>query len=713
MGQARQVGQAGRVAGQVGQVPWRARRVARVIGTLVVAFFFVVSVLPGLPGPPALPGLHAQAKRPMSLIDVAELPRLFAPQLSPDGKTVAYFVSTSDWKTNRLVVHLWRQAVGGGAPQQLTFTDAGDIPIGMRWSPDGKTILFMREGQMWLLAADGGEPRALSKHATGISLGPNQTPMWSPDGSTIYFLASDPRTADERERDRVRDDVFAFDEAYKQRQLWKIVVSTGAETQITSGDSSLLEFRLSADGKKIVFHRAPTPADGDANRGEVWVMDANGENARALTTNSIYEREVDISPDNSQVSFLADANEKFEPYYTTNLFVVPATGGTPRPAVPDFRYTFDGATWAADSRSIIATVNMGVHSEFYQIDVAAHRARQLTDGEHYIPPTWTLARSTGTLVFQLDEPTRFGDVYTLQLGKGSAAPARITSLFDRLEREVALPRQERVEWKGADGAAVEGVLFYPIGYEQGKRYPLVVQMHGGPMESDKFGAGPGFLLSYMPVLAAKGYAVLRPNYRGSAGYGNTFFRDVNNGYFHNMAADILTGVDHLVQTGIADPDKLVIMGWSAGGTLVNKLITMTDRFKAASSGVGVANWVSLWGQTDNTAFRRTWFPGTPWQKNAPIEAFWTNSPLRDVANVKTPTLFFGGDADIRVPLAQSIEMYRALKSLNVPTRLYVGPREGHTWGDIRRQVAKANYELEWFDKYALGRTYTFEKPPQP
>ena len=487
--------------------------------------------------------------------DVAELPRLIGPQMSPDGKTLAYFVTNADWKTNRLVYHMWRQSIGGAAPQQLTFTEAGDIPIA-RWSPDGTTILFMREGQMWLMSAGGGEPRALSKHATGISLGPNQTPMWSPDGSTIYFLASDPRTAEERERDRVRDDVFAFDETYKQRQLWKIVVSTGAETQITSGDSSLLEFRLSADGKKIVFHRAPTPLDGDANRGEVWVMDASGKNARALTSNAIYEREVDISPDNSQVSFLADTNEKFEPYYTTNLFVVPATGGTPRPAVTDFRYTFDGATWAADSRSLIATVNMGVHSEFYQIDVAARRARQLTDGEHYIPPTWTLARSMGTLVFQLDEPSRFGDVYTLPLGKGSATPARITSLFDRLEREIALPRQERVEWKGADGTTVEGVLFYPVGYEAGKRYPLVVQMHGGPMESDKFGAGPGFLLTYVPVLAAKGYAVLRPNYRGSAGYGNAFFRDVNNGYFHNMATDILTGVDHLAQTGVADPDKV-------------------------------------------------------------------------------------------------------------------------------------------------------------
>jgi dipeptidyl aminopeptidase/acylaminoacyl peptidase len=180
-----------------------------------------------------------------------------------------------------------------------------------------------------------------------------------------------------------------------------------------------------------------------------------------------------------------------------------------------------------------------------------------------------------------------------------------------------------------------------------------------------------------------------------------------------MASDIVAGVDHLVQTGVVDPDKLIVMGWSAGGTLVNKLVTMTDRFKAGSAGAGVANWTSLWAQTDNTSFRRTWFGGTPWQKNAPIEAFWSNSPLKDVSNVKTPTLFFAGEADIRVPPAQSIEMYRALKSLNVPTHLYIAPREGHLWGDLRHQIFKANAELEWFDKYALGRTYTWEQPPSP
>ena len=654
--------------------------------------------------------LQSQTRRPMTLLDLAELPRVIGPQLSPDGRTVAYFLSGADWKAGRPVLHLWRQDVAGGAPAQLTFTEGGDIPVA-RWSPDGKTLLFLREGQISLLPADGGESRVLTHHATNVSVG--IPPSWVPDGSAVYFAASDAPSAAERELTRLRDDTYALDETFKQRHLWKIVVSTGAETQVTSGDASVLEYKLSSDGKRIAVERAPTPLAADAFKAEVWVMDANGENARVLTSNTTQEYGPELSPDNSQVLFLADTNDRFDLYYPTSLFVVPAAGGQPRQVLHEFRPTLDQATWAPDGRSIIATANMGVHSELFQIDPGARRARQLTDGRHFIPPGWSIVPGARKIVFQFDEPTRFGDVWTMPLGDGTETPTRVTGRFDSLERDIALPRQEKVEWKGADGTPIEGVLFYPLDYQPGRRYPLVVQLHGGPMESDKFGAGLALIQNYFPVLAAKGYAVLRPNYRGSTGYGNAFYRDVVNGYFHNMTSDILTGVDHLIQAGVADPDRLILMGWSAGGTLVNRLITMTDRFKAGSVGAGVANWTSMYAQTDDTTFRRTWFGGTPWQKNAPTDLFWNNSPLKDVANVKTPTLLFAGEVDARVPLAQSIEMYRALKSNNVPTRLYVAPREGHQWGELRHLIFKANTELEWFEKHAMGRTYVWEKAPPP
>jgi dipeptidyl aminopeptidase/acylaminoacyl peptidase len=648
----------------------------------------------------------------MSLVQLAELPRLIDPQLSPNGQSTAYMLGTADWTAGRLVYHLWRQDAGG-APVALTSGGPSEIPGNTRWSPDGSSILFGRGGQLMLMSASGGAARAITKHATSVA-----APTWSPDGATIYFTAADAPTAEERERDRRRDDVYAFEENYKQRQLWSISVATGDEKQLTSGDLTVASYRLSRDGKQIVLERAPTPLVDDAHKGEVWLMAADGGGARQLTRNNVEEQQPELSPDGTQVLFVADTNEKFEPYYNTNLFVMPASGaGTPRPAIADFPYAVDQASWAPDGKSILAVVNMGLHEEIFQVDVAARRAKALTDGRHFITPAWQVVPTAGKMALQIDEPDRFGDVWTLPIPNGETTtpvvPTRVTGVYDTLTQKYAVPRQDKVTWKSNDGTTIEGLLIYPVNYTAGTRYPLVVQMHGGPMESDKFGAGPGLLLNYFPVLSGKGWFVFRPNYRGSTGYGNAFYRDVINGYFRNMQLDVMTGVDSLIKQGLVDPDRMVLMGWSAGGHLTNKLVTMTTRFKAASAGAGVADWQSMYAQSDARDHRTPWFGGTPWQKNAPIGAYWNASPLKDAANVKTPTLFVVGENDPRVPKEQSLEMYRALKSHGVPTHLYQAPREGHLWSELRHQITKANAEMAWFEKYALGKTYVPETAPAP
>ena len=256
---------------------------------------------------------------------------------------------------------------------------------------------------------------------------------------------------------------------------------------------------------------------------------------------------------------------------------------------------------------------------------------------------------------------------------------------------------------------VEGVVTYPADYQAGQKYPLAVMTHGGPQAADKYGIGS---MSYeIQVLAGKGYVSLQPNYRGSTGYGDAFLRDMVGHYFQNAHLDVMAGVDELIRRGVADPDRMVKMGWSAGGHMTNKMITFTDRFKAASAGAGVAQWMSMYAQSDIRSYRTPWFGGTPWQKDAPIDAYWNNSPLKDVANVKTPTLFFVGERDPRVPMPQSLEMYRALKSHGVPTHLYVAPREPHGWGELRHQLSKLNAEIEWFEKYATKRPFTPERAP--
>ena len=296
------------------------------------------------------PRTYSQSRKPMTLIDEAQLQRIIGPQLSPDGRTLAYMLTFTDWKQRNLVYRLWRQDVAGGAPVQLTFTETGDTPV-IRWSPDGKTLLFLRGGQIMLLPIEGGEPRALTKHATAVQALPLASPAWSPDGTTVYFMANDPVTAEERERDRVSDDLYTVDEnasqgnaSLKNGQVWKIAVATGVETQITSGTQTVREFKLSVDGKRMVLMRWPSNWDLDAYRGEIWVMDSDGQNAKALTSNTIQEFAPELSPDNSQVLFTADTNERFEAYYPTNLFVVPVAGGTPRAVVPNSKYMFDSAT---------------------------------------------------------------------------------------------------------------------------------------------------------------------------------------------------------------------------------------------------------------------------------------------------------------------------------------------------------------------------------
>ena len=615
-------------------------------------------------------------------------------------------LGTADWTAGRLTYHLWTQ-VTGSAPVALTAGAPGDVPGATRWSPDGSSILFGRGGQLWLIPAGGGNARAISKHATNVSGNPG--PTWSPDGKTIYFVASDPQTTDERERERRKDDLFAFEENYKVRHLWSLDVASGAEKQLTAGGLTVASYRLSRDGAQIALERAPTPYADDARAGEVWVLAAAGGTPRQVTRNNVEELQPELSPDNSQVLFIASTNAKLEPGYNSALFLVPVSGGTPKLASPDFPYAVDQASWSPDGKSILLVANMGVHSEIFRIDVATRTATQLTDGRHFIP-TWTVVPSASKMLIQFDEPSRYGDAWTMPLS-GAEGPSRVTGAYDTLEQKYAVPRQEKVTWKSNDGTTIEGVLMYPMNYTPGTRYPLVVQLHGGPAESDKFGAGAGLLLNYVPVLTGKGWFVLRPNYRGSTGYGNAFLRDVVDGYFKNMPADVLSGVDSLIRQGLVDGDRMVVMGWSAGGHLTNKLVTMTTRFKAASSGAGAADWISMMSQSDVRDDRAIWFGGTPWQKNAPIAMLWGASPLKDAANVKTPTLFFVGENDPRVPKEQSVEMYRALRSHKVPTHLYIAPREGHLWGELRHQIAKANAELAWFSQYALHAPYTPEQAP--
>jgi dipeptidyl aminopeptidase/acylaminoacyl peptidase len=659
-----------------------------------------------LTGSIATATISAQTPRPMSIVDLLSVPRLADPELSPDGRDIVFTRSDANWKSGKRISHVWRVRVdGNSAPVQLT--NGAEDENDPDWSPDGKTIAFTTKrgddefAQIYLLPVDGGEARRLTTHASAVS-----NISWAPDGSALYFSAPEAKTESEKTSEKNKDDVYAYNENYKHTHLWKVRVSSRDESRITSGEFSVTSYKLSDDGRKIAHHRAPTPLLGSNADSEVWLMNPDGSAAVQLTKNGVQESDASVSPDGSQVLFLSGANATFETYHNGRLFVAPAAGGSSRVVVGENEpIAVDDAFWSADSQSIFFVANLGAHSELFVVPLNGGKPRQLTNGKHNAGGS--ASREGDRLVFTISDSTSGGELWTMRAS--DSAPQRVTHVFDYLSQTFKLGRQEAIQWKGADGVTVEGILTYPVDYQAGQKYPLVVLTHGGPQAADKFSIGS---VNYeIQVLAGKGYVSLQPNYRGSTGYGDAFLRDMVGHYFQNAHLDVMTGVDELIRRGVADPDRMVKMGWSGGGHMTNKIITFTDRFKAASSGAGAANWVSMYAQSDIRSYRTPWFGGTPWQKNAPYDAYWNHSPLKDVSNVKTPTLFFVGERDPRVPLPQSVEMFHALQSLNVPTHLYVAPREPHVWGELRHQLFKLNTEIAWFEKYATKRPYTPEQAP--
>ncbi|MYF76207.1 MAG: S9 family peptidase [Acidobacteria bacterium] len=648
-----------------------------------------------------------QDKRPMTIVELIDVPSLGSPRLSPDGTQILFTRTDTDWKKNGRTTHIYRIDADGSGEVQLTNGEDGESSP--RWSPDGTRVAFLAKrgedehAQIYVMRNRGGEASPLTNHDSSV-----QSFQFSPDGEHIFFVAPDPKSAEEKKKDRLQDDVFAFDEDYKQRHLFRVAAEGDGPQKgerLTGGDYSVIGFRLSDDGMRIAHHRSVSPLVDNRDEGEVWLMDADGGNAMQLTDNTVSEFGAQLSPDGAHVMFLSDSSADFETYFNDNIFVLPAAGGAHRVLFEDMPHEVNGARWAPDG-SIYFTANTGVRTELFHGTLDDDAPRALTAGDHSLTG-WNFSAAAGKHVFGISNRENNGDLHLLPADGGD--PMKVTSVFDYLAETFELPVQEAVRWKGDDGAEVEGLLYYPLDYQEGQRYPLVVQTHGGPAASDKFGFGRWG--SYVQVLTARGWAVFKPNYRGSTGYGDAVLRDMVGHYFRQSHLDVMTGVDHLIELGIADGDRMAKMGWSGGGHMTNKIITHTDRFKAAASGAGAVNWISMYGTSDVRIYRTPWFGGTPWQEDAPIDLYWGHSPLKDIYKVTTPTIVLVGENDVRVPPEQSVELYRALKSNGVDTHLYIAPRAPHGWRELRHQLFKVNVEIDWFERHVRGIEYEWETAP--
>ena len=649
----------------------------------------------------------AQDKRPMTIVELIDVPSVGSPRLAPDGSQILYTRTGTDWKKNGRTTHIYRIDADGSGEVQLTNGEEGESSP--RWSPDGMRVAFLAkrgedsETQIYMMRNHGGEASPLTEHGSSV-----RSIQFSPDGRHIYFTAPNAKTPEEKKKDKLADDVFAFDEDYKQHHLFRVAADGDGPQKadrITEGDYSVIGFRLSDDGMRIAHHRSLSPLVDNRDEGEVWIMDADGGNAVQLTDNTVSEFGAQLSPDGTQLMFLSDSSADFETYFNDNIFVMPAAGGAHRVLYEDMTHEVNSARWAPDG-SIYFTANTGVRTELFHGTMEDAAPTALTAGDHSLSG-WNFQSSAGQHVFGISNRENNGDLHLLPANGGD--PVKVTSVFDYLAETFELPVQEAIRWKGEDGVEVEGLLYYPLDYQEGQRYPLIVQTHGGPAASDKFSFGRWS--SYVQVATARGWAVFKPNYRGSTGYGDDVLRDMVGHYFNQSHLDVMTGVDHLIELGIADGDRMAKMGWSGGGHMTNKIITHTDRFKAAASGAGAVNWISMYGTSDVRIYRTPWFGGTPWQEDAPIDTYWGHSPLKDIYKVTTPTIVLVGENDVRVPPNQSVELYRALKTNGVDTHLYIAPREPHGWQELRHELFKVNVELDWFERHVRGIEYEWETAP--
>ena len=704
--------------------------------------------------------LAAQTSRPMTFLDVQHFRNVGGLAVSPDRSLLTYTLSVPDWKEGKRQTDVYVVSLGQGfeSTRQLTFTrDKSETEP--RWLPDSRSLVFSsnREGsgdnppnQLYVMRIDGGEARRLTDVKDGVGafnvsadgrwivyaagkeqerqlwalpvggldsapplqLTRGKTPVrsWqlSVDGRRVLYLSPD--TVDQDNQTR-RDKKFSANirnEEQPIEHLWLLDLESRAPRRLTGGiEYSVSSVTQSRDGRWVGFRGTPdnrymrnvteTTIFGDAYLLEL----ASGRIERLTSNTEVSESPVSFSPDGSMLAISAPNDWTY--FRDGKLWVRPtATAGAPwRKLGGSYDGDLNVGWWSEDGRTIYSTDGIKGTTQALAVSVETGEVRQLTNLSGVLSATRD--DHTGVLLATYSDPATPTDTWLVPSAEELAERSRWRRLTNANPQAAGftLGQASEVAWKSKDGRTVGGILVKPVGYQAGRRHPLVVQIHGGPAGADVLRWNPG--VNAM-VYAGKGYAVLLPNYRGSTNYGERHRLDIVGDYFRKGYEDIITGVDALVEQGIAHPDSLGVMGWSAGGHWSNWIMTQTTRFKAVSTGAGAVNWISMYAQSDVQRNRAEYFAHgkKPWED---FESYWRVSPLRYIRNARTPTLIHVVDGDPRVPRPQSEELHMALKQQGVPTEFFVYPGNTHGIPDARNQYLKAVAEFQWFEKWIRGKPW--------
>lgn len=651
--------------------------------------------------------VSTQSKRPATFDDVLNIKAVQNATVSPNGAEVLYTVSQWEAEQDRMQrrTRVWKVPTNGSSPaRQITFGERGDSQP--QWSPDGRFISFVSsrggadaKAQIYLLPTGGGEALKLTDAKENVG-----SYSWAPDGTRIAFVSTDPRSSDEEANIKKRDDERVFEGDFRYQHLHLVDVATKQATRLSEGTNYTVQGApsWSPDGKRLVFAAAATPMLRD-NRRDIYVADLGSRQIDKISTNFGTDTSPSWSPDGRHIAWLVEpynapplpdgtaagtvAHERLVLYDVTSKTIRDVSS-------PDFDVRAAAPVWTNEGTRVMFVSGKRAYNEMFAFDVTTGRYVQLTN-RRTINGT-SVSKDSKTVVLTMDAPDAATEVYVTD--PSFANPRRLTNTNPQLA-ELAQGETEVITWKSSDGVEVEGVLLKPVGFEAGKKYPLLVVAHGGPAGAYVNGFRLGGLEGGQ-VYAGKGWAVFYPNPRGSTNYGEKILKanvaDWGGGDFK----DIMTGVDALVARGIADPDKLAHIGWSYGGYMTAWVITQTTRFKAAMVGAGLTNMWSMYGTNDIPSVLIHYFGGIPNKQTLPL--YLDRSAMTHIDKVTTPTLILHGANDERVPVGQAYELYRGLKDRGKPTELVFYPREGHGIQEYYHQKDRMQRIYDWVTKYTLG-----------
>lgn len=617
---------------------------------------------------------------------------------SPDGSRVLYTVREAVMTEDRseYINNVWVCNSDGSHPIQLTRGDKNSS--NPQWSPDGKWISFTssRDGKanLYLLPVAGGESEKLTDVKSGVGIY-----KWSNDGNMIAFTMLD-APADKEEKDKkAKNDWYYMDEDIKQNRLYvlwlnkKDTAGKYVQKKITKENYNVNAFDWSADGKSIAYSYGKSPEVNDNVYSDISLVDIENGNIKSIATTSAGETNPQFSPDGKLLVYYCTTEPNDWPGPKHARIYSLADGKTWRlKATPDESGNILG--WTADGKNILwAEANKTLNS-IYLLGVDGKSITEWSKGTTDLIGNGSL-NTTGTyLAFTVQNSSKLPEVYISAVS--NFAPVKVTSLNAEIATK-PLPKTEVVKWKGADGKEIEGLLTYPTNYQPGQKVPFILNVHGGPAGVFQQTCVAGNSGTYpIAAFAEAGYAVLRPNPRGSSGYG-TDFRMANRADWGGKDfIDLMAGVDQVIKMGVADESKMGVMGWSYGGFMSSWIVGHTDRFKVASIGAPVVD-LSHQNLTDDIeGFLPSYFKTDPWNDWSLYDA---HSPLRFVQNVKTPVMLQHGEADQRVPFSNSVMFYNALRRRGVPVRLLALPRQPHGPTEPRMVLRTMQSNLEWFEKH--------------